>query len=233
MRTGSGSNSFEPWQPSRASLVNAIELIRRAVYFEHLMIVGFDLGDGSLTPTMIHGDWPDGLLSAYDRDAWGTRDPMFAILKAKGAPLLPEEVLDGVKRNPDGAQFLSLLTEHGVPVPVVIPIFHLQAIVGAVTIARAKPFAPEEIHFFALVAPTLHREFAGDLRADLGGAKLTRREVECLRHASTGMTSEEIALVMPLAAATVTAQIRSAAAKLGAANRVSAIAEAIRRGIIE
>jgi DNA-binding CsgD family transcriptional regulator len=126
------------------------------------------------------------------------------------------------------------MTGFGVPVPLAVPIFHLQRLCGAVAFSRHKPFHPDESYYLSLVAPAFHRDFARELRAGLDGrAQLTLREIECLRHASTGMTSEEIAEVMPLAAATVTAQLRSAAAKLGAANRVSAIAEAIRRGVIE
>ncbi len=233
MRSGIGSPLSEPWKPTRTSLIHAIELMRRAVYFEHLTVVGFDVGEEVSAPILIYSDWPQDLRDIYERDGWGDRDPIFALLRAKTAPVHPAEVRQALASDPSMDGFASLLARFEVPAPLVLPIFHLQAIAGAVTVARSKPFAPEDVHFFTLIAPTLHREFAGDLRADLGGAKLTRREVECLRYASTGMTSEEIALVMPLAAATVTAQIRSAAAKLGAANRVSAIAEAIRRGIIE
>ncbi len=233
MRSGTGSQPSEPWQPSRKSLVHAIELMRRAVYFEHLAIVGFDIGGDASDATLIYGDWPDEFVQAYERDGWRQRDPVFDLLLRKSAPLMPAEIRQTLAADSHAEPYLAFIEQFGVPVPVVLPVFHLQEIAGAVAIGRTKPFAPEEVHFFALIAPTLHREFAGDLRADLGGAKLTRREVECLRHASKGMTSEEIALVMPLAAATVTAQIRSAAAKLGATNRVAAIAEAIRRGIIE
>lgn len=234
MRVGSGNTSNKLWPSLNSNLSHAIELVRRAVYFEHLSVVGYAVnGDRQAGGTLLYCDWPEELVAVYQQDGWAEHDPVAATLVSKRSTIQPDDIQAVVRDDQKGSEFVRLLRTFGVPLPTVVPVFHLQEISGAVAFARHKPFSPGELQFFALIAPPLHKEFAGDLRADLGGARLTRREVECLRYASTGMTSEEIALVMPLAAATVTAQIRSAAAKLGAANRVSAIAEAIRRGIIE
>jgi DNA-binding CsgD family transcriptional regulator len=215
--------------------MSAIDVVRRAVYFEHVFIAGSETrNDAPDHSSILYCDWPGELVDTYLGDGWYRHDPVAAALTRKRTAVLPSDVAEISRDDPKASEFVRLLRSFGVPLPLAIPVFHLQQICGTVAFSRSKPFAPDDISFFRMLAPALHREFAGDIRAGLdNGVRLTRREVECLRHASTGMTSEEIAAVMPLAAATVTAQLRSAAAKLGAANRVSAIAEAIRRGIIE
>jgi DNA-binding CsgD family transcriptional regulator len=235
MTSGPRSGSNDGRNSGRAILLNCIDVIRRSVYFEHLFIAGADTsGDGPDHSAILYTDWPEELVGAYLGDGWARHDPVASAMTVKRGTVMPADILDHARDDGKAGEFLRLLRSFGVPLPVAIPVFHLQQICGTVAFSRSKPFGQEDVFFFNLISPALHREFAGDLRAGLeNGVKLTRREVECLRHASTGMTSEEIAAVMPLAAATVTAQLRSAAAKLGAANRVSAIAEAIRRGIIE
>ncbi|MBC8128991.1 MAG: helix-turn-helix transcriptional regulator [Rhizobiaceae bacterium] len=61
---------------------------------------------------------------------------------------------------------------------------------------------------------------------------LTRRELECLQLAATGLTAEGIAEALDLSRHTVTHHLVSATSKLGASNRTHAIAEAVRRGLL-
>lgn len=222
-------------QNGRQDLIAVVELLRRSVYFEHIFVAGVDADDrGPGTGTMIFSDWPDGLLDRYLGEKMFLRDPAVAALKQRRSMVQPSDVLRMAGDDAEMNAILSFKRDNGVPLPVIIPVFHLQNMVGSISFSRNKPFALDELFFLQIVVPPLHRLFAEDLRSDLPeGIQLSPREVECLRHASKGLTSEEIAEVMPLAAATITAQLRSAAAKLGAANRTSAIAEAIRRGIIE
>lgn len=63
--------------------------------------------------------------------------------------------------------------------------------------------------------------------------QLTARETECLRLASQGKTSRAIAAKMRLNRRQVDRSFDSAAEKLGAENRTHAVAEALRRKIIE
>lgn len=65
-----------------------------------------------------------------------------------------------------------------------------------------------------------------------GQVSLSDREVECLYWTSVGKTTEEIALIIGRATQTVRFHLDSAARKLGAVNRASAVAQACSRGII-
>lgn len=63
-------------------------------------------------------------------------------------------------------------------------------------------------------------------------ARLTAREIECLRWASRGKSEWEIGTILGISEHTSEKHLISARSKLSAANRVQAVAEAIRRGYI-
>jgi DNA-binding CsgD family transcriptional regulator len=98
--------------------------------------------------------------------------------------------------------------------------------------SRAPLARPEltELHFAALqlfeclektfVAVTARRE------------KLSNREVECLRWAAAGKSSDEIAIILGISVYTVSSYFKSAARKLQAVNRMQAIACALRLRLI-
>jgi LuxR family transcriptional regulator len=77
-----------------------------------------------------------------------------------------------------------------------------------------------------LTGPIMKRFFAESLRLSDG-------EVLCMRLASLGMTSEEISRHSDYAVDTVNTYMKTAIRKLGASNRLHAVAEALRRGLIE
>lgn len=57
---------------------------------------------------------------------------------------------------------------------------------------------------------------------------LAKREIECLKWASSGKTSWETAEILGISVTTVDSYLNSAMKKLGATNRVQAVAEALR-----
>lgn len=63
-------------------------------------------------------------------------------------------------------------------------------------------------------------------------AKLTLREIECLKWTSVGKTSWEISQILNISQHTADWYLASAAKKLKAVNRVQAVAEALRLGMI-
>ncbi len=62
---------------------------------------------------------------------------------------------------------------------------------------------------------------------------LTKREREVLRHLADGLTNEQIGKVLFISPETVRTHLRKAMAKLGAENRVKAVALALRSEIIK
>jgi LuxR family transcriptional regulator len=66
----------------------------------------------------------------------------------------------------------------------------------------------------------------------VGTARLTPREIECLRWASAGKTSGEISIILDRSLETVRLHIKNAIAKLNATNRSQAVAKAVHLGLI-
>lgn len=60
----------------------------------------------------------------------------------------------------------------------------------------------------------------------------TTREIECLRWCSMGKTSAEIAVIVGLSEHTVNHDLIATAKKLECTNRVHAVANALRHGLI-
>ncbi|MFB2553903.1 helix-turn-helix transcriptional regulator [Ensifer soli] len=65
-------------------------------------------------------------------------------------------------------------------------------------------------------------------KATRDGDALSAREIECLRWAAAGKSSDEIAIILGISGYTVASYFKSAARKLDAVNRMQAIARAIR-----
>lgn len=61
---------------------------------------------------------------------------------------------------------------------------------------------------------------------------LSSREIECLRWAAAGKSSDEIAIILGISAYTVSSYFKTATKKLGAVNRMQAIASAMRLKLI-
>lgn len=62
---------------------------------------------------------------------------------------------------------------------------------------------------------------------------LSRREHECLQWTAAGKTTWEISTILKISQNTIDGYIASATKKLGAVNRTQAVAEALRRGLID
>ena len=97
---------------------------------------------------------------------------------------------------------------------------------------RAPLARPEltELHFAALqLFECLEKTFVA---ATAGREKLSTREVECLRWAAAGKSSDEIAIILGISVYTVSSYFKSATRKLQAVNRMQAIAIALRLRLI-
>lgn len=106
--------------------------------------------------------------------------------------------------------------------------FSREDLIAAVTtVASGQPFVDAEFTGKLLQErETAAREL---VRHRLG---LTDQEVELLRSLANGATNQEIAGSLYLSEVSVTRKIQQVIAKLGAANRTQAVAEAVRRCII-
>ncbi|PYE30101.1 DNA-binding CsgD family transcriptional regulator [Rhizobium sp. PP-CC-3G-465] len=132
-------------------------------------------------------------------------------------------------------QRLTYLTDaFGVVNRTLFPVRRGDVVFGAVTFARQTRFAQDEMDFLQDVADVMHRVITRPIMDKFSAQtlRLIDGELICLRFASLGKTTDEIAKLSGYTSDTVNSYIKTAIRKLGADNRVHAIAEAIRRGLI-
>lgn len=130
--------------------------------------------------------------------------------------------------------------EHGVASAIIAPAYLPGGVIGAVVWASPDPtldvagvfeaHAPR-MHAAALRFIAAYHDALGKLPA-AGGARLTRREIQCLKWASAGKTDAVIAELMRISAPTVRFHLKNAAEKLGVIGRSQAIREAAALGYI-
>jgi two-component system, NarL family, nitrate/nitrite response regulator NarL len=86
-----------------------------------------------------------------------------------------------------------------------------------------------------VLGPEAQTGLAGEVqaRASTGRPALTDRELEVLRHVASGRQAPEIARELFLSPATVKGHLQNLYEKLGVSDRAAAVAEAMRRGLIE
>jgi two-component system nitrate/nitrite response regulator NarL len=86
-----------------------------------------------------------------------------------------------------------------------------------------------------VIGPEIQAELAGEIRARTVRERpgLSPRELEILRHIAEGRSAPEIARRIHLSPATVKSHLQSLYEKLGVSDRAAAVAEAMRRGLLE
>ncbi len=98
--------------------------------------------------------------------------------------------------------------------------------------SRSEPDRAETADLYLTllqIFETLERTF------DVGGSardKLSSREIECLRWAAAGKSSDEIAIILGISVYTVSSYFKTATRKLDSVNRMQAIARAMRMKLI-
>lgn len=220
--------------PNRRQIVSHpfIEHLRRAVPFDFFAVSGLDFdgyrfGSGHSIDT----DVPPAYLDAYYGDGLLAVDPFVqASMNAIGI-VIEERVFD---KEPPPERILYLAQTFGVFNRTLFPVRRGDIVFGAVTFSRSTPFTDCELSFLAEVAEVTHKVLTRPIVEKFSAQtlKLSEGELLCLKLASLGKTSEEIAKATSYTPDTVNTYIKAATRKLGAKNRGHAIAEALRRDLI-
>jgi len=202
------------------------------VAFDFFAVSGLDLdgyrfGSGHSIDT----DVPPAFLDAYYGDDLLKSDPFVMASMSAAKVIVEEEVYAGTP-PPQRLQYLA--RTFGVLNRTLFPIRRGDVVFGAVTFSRAAPFSEEEIEFLGEIAETTHRVLTRPIMDKFSAQtlKLIEGEITCLRFASLGKTTDEIAAASGYTPDTVNSYMKTAIRKLNAENRVHAIAEAIRRWLI-
>nr|WP_267972796.1 LuxR C-terminal-related transcriptional regulator [Allorhizobium ampelinum] len=209
-----------------------VEHLRRAVPFDFFAVSGLDF-DGYRfgSGLSIDTDVPPAYLDAYYGDGLLAVDP-FVKASMSGADIVVEERV--YQTDPPPERILYLARTFGVFNRTLFPVRRGDVLFGAVTFSRSTPFTACELTFLGDVAEVTHKVLTRPIMEKFSAQtlKLSEGELLCLRLASFGKTSDEIAEASSYAPDTVNTYIKAATRKLGAENRAHAIAEALRRGLI-
>lgn len=220
--------------PNRRQFVSHpfVDRLRLAVPFDYVAVSGLDFdqyrfGSGASIDT----DLPPAFLDAYYGDGLLRSDPFMKAAQKARAPLTEAEVFSKTE-IPERLRYLQEM--FGVHNRTLFPLLRGSVLFGAVIFFRKTPFTPDEMIFLREIAPVLYRIITRPLleKFQAQALKLSEGEIICLRLSSEGKTSEAIAAESGYAVDTVNTYIKSAIRKLGAANRVHGVAEAIRRNLI-
>lgn len=209
-----------------------LEHVRKAVGFRHVAVGGLDLNGYHIgRGRSVESDLPPAFVETYFSERWNRSDPLLVRSIAQAIPMTEEEAFDV---SPPAQRLCYLHRSYEIGRRLHIPVSRGAVVYGGVCFTKEQAFTAGEREFLVFMAEPLHHAVTKPLmdRFAADVLRLTCGELQCLELASKGLTSEEIAGASSYRTETVNSYLKSAAKKLGAANRSHAIAEAIRRHLI-
>jgi LuxR family quorum sensing-dependent transcriptional regulator len=193
--------------------------------------------------------WPEEWLGRYFARNYIAHDPVATHMRKRRAPFQWSEAAKETPPTDEALIVLSEARDFHLCDGLAFPLTTLDGAVVIVSLGGEKAeLAPADARMISLVCTyaigeaLLRRTGAPvpakpDTGTEAPGAArdrpdLTAREQECLKWAALGKSEWEISRILGISEHTSEKHLLSAKAKLGAANRVQAVAEAIRRGYI-
>tara|TARA_R110002020_G_scaffold37830_23_gene114130 strand:+ start:1209 stop:2075 length:867 start_codon:yes stop_codon:yes gene_type:complete len=181
--------------------------------------------------------WPTDWSAVYDAGGFLDTDPILAVAERRVDPFGWEDVRLAAGSGADDAAFFRAAAGAGLNDGIAFPLRRLSAAPAAAVFAGAEPSAGAEARaFLQVLAVNAHKKLTGAFVQAVPGTPaqgvLSRRERECLQWCAEGKTSWEISQILAISQHTADWYLASATRKLGATNRLHAVAEALRRGLI-
>ena len=179
--------------------------------------------------------WPIGWLGRYIEQGYVFVDPIIARIQAD----MTAFTWDQAPINPDFSRkartMLGEASDFGLNAGFAVPLITLEGSIASVSLGGDRIELPSRAKGMLSLISTYAMGRAIQLRNNRAGAvyrPLTSREIEAMRWAADGKTEWEISVIMSISEHTAAKHLNNARGKLGAVNRVQAIANAIRSGII-
>ena len=181
-------------------------------------------------------DWPTEWLERYVARNYVDHDPLVKFMKRKPAPVKWLEAADAVGADEFGRRVYGDAGEFDLHDGMAFPLITLDGKVMMVSLGGSViDLSPAEFGIISL-ASTYAIGRAMQLHARIETIEhrieLTHRERECMQWAAMGKSEWEISQILGISEHTSEKHLLNAKAKLGAVNRVQAVAEAIRLGYI-
>jgi LuxR family quorum sensing-dependent transcriptional regulator len=181
-------------------------------------------------------DWPLDWLERYVARNYVDHDPVVSRMKQLQAPFQWREASEDIRIDRGGEAVMGDASEFKLRDGLAFPIVTLDGQIMMVSLGGEQiEMSGIEFGMISLVATyaigrAMQLQVAGERTVD--HVELTPRERECLRWAAGGKSEWEISQILGISEHTSEKHLLNAKHKLGAVNRVQAVAEAIRRGYI-
>lgn len=190
-----------------------------------------------LDPYVVLSGWPEAWLRRYVQGDYVHVDPVIRQVRQTTMPFAWNEAPYD-SRDETATKVMNEATAFGLVDGLAVPIYTTHGFQAIVTFGADRMVLSRDgragLHLIAIYA---HSQARSILTRQQGSPtaripKLSPREIECLKWSAAGKTTWEISVILGLSNRTVDEYLASAAAKLGAVNRVQTVAEALRRSVI-
>ncbi|MDR6758919.1 DNA-binding CsgD family transcriptional regulator [Mycoplana sp. BE70] len=217
-----------------------LQLMRRCARhfdFDHFLVARFPEAERQrFAERLLVSNWSSELVRSYDELGIFHISRLVAEVAATKRPVRGDQRLlapkDTARAGEDGAA--ELAARHGL---VRSTAFLLHSTSGEPFIVlfsgQCEPLEINETAGLYFAAVQLFECLEPTFAPGPGSREtLSSRELECLRWAAAGKSSDEIAIILGISAYTVSSYFKTATKKLGAVNRMQAIASAMRLKLI-
>jgi LuxR family quorum sensing-dependent transcriptional regulator len=181
-------------------------------------------------------DWPNEWLERYLTRNYVDHDPVVSHLKLLRAPFQWREAVQSMPADKSSDEVMRDAREFKLRDGLAFPLVTLEGQIALVSLGgEAVELSDSE---FAMVSLASTYAIGRAMQLQTTTSKviehieLTPRERECLQWAAVGKSEWEISQILGISEHTSEKHLLNAKSKLGAANRVQAVAEAIRHGYI-
>ncbi|ODN72570.1 autoinducer binding domain-containing protein [Methylobrevis pamukkalensis] len=213
-----------------------LQEVARSVGFDGFMMTGLpDPGDRIDGYLMLRG-WDPRWTEHYLARDFVQHDPVVARIRATSKPFMWDEAVTGQPLSGEASTVMHEAADFGLRAGFSVPIYSTSGFQAVISFAGGPVDLREQhkglLHLVGIYAHNQARECLARGVPMRRPPKLSPREIECLRWAADGKTSWEIAQILSISNHTADGYLTSATRKLRAVNRVQAVAEAFRHGLI-
>lgn len=181
-------------------------------------------------------NWPAAWLERYTQNNYREHDPVISISLQSPAPFFWRDAKARAQNLSTSLDIFEEARAFELNDGVALPIITVEGSLVLISLGGlAADIDPQEVAILQLAtnhAATRAIQLADIAKSSPAKPALTARERECIRWAAQGKSEWEISQILGISEHTSEKHLLSAKSKLGAVNRVQAVAEAIRLGYI-
>lgn len=179
--------------------------------------------------------WPVDWLQRYIERDYVFVDPVIRRIQSNLSPFDWADAEPDPEHEEEARRVMAEGREFGLGAGFAVPLITLEGDIAAVSLGGERMEIPPKAEGMISLISTYAMGRAIQLRAKATPKPkepLTSREIECIRWAAAGKSEWEIGAILGISEHTAERHLLNAKNKLRAVNRVQAVAEAIRAGII-